>query len=154
MVRSWSGIEARSIWLTTTENGTKLYKTLRRRGEGQFPTYSGPNFYFTQGASIYIDQPMPAVLATPYNLEVWYQSIDATVNEPWLSVTYQDALEHLAGSKLALKRRKKEAAEIYAQLWQQDIAILARFTSELEFSDMDMGMGDPSDTPAIDRYPA
>jgi len=97
---------------------------------------------------------MPAVLATVYNVEVWYQSIDADVNESWLSTTYQDALEHLAGMKLALKRRKKEAAEIYNQLWQQDIAILARFTSELEFSDMDMGMGDPSDMPAIDRYPA
>lgn len=144
----------KAVWLTTVEGGTKLYKTLRRRGEGQFPTYSGPNFYFSQGSFLFLDQPMPAILATPYNVEIWYQSNDADVNEAWLSETYQDALEHLAGVKLALKKRKKEAAEIYGQLWQQDTVILARYTAELEFSDMDMGMGESSDTPALERYPA
>lgn len=144
----------KAVWLTTVEGGTKLYKTLRRRGEGQFPTYSGPNFYFTQGGFLYLDQPMPTVLATGYNLEIWYQSNDATVNEDWLSTTYRDAIEHLAGTKLALKLRKTEAAQIYGQLWQQDTVILARYTSELEFGDMDMGMGKPNDTMALERYPA
>lgn len=142
------------VWLTTVENGVKLYKVLKRRGEGQLPTYDGPNFYFTQGQSLFIDQPMPAILATPYNMEIWYQSIDPDVNESWLSTTYADALEHLAGVKLALKKRKTEAAQIYGQLWQQDTAILARFVAELDFSDMDMGMGEPNDTPALERYPA
>jgi len=144
----------KSVWLTTVEGGTKLYKTLRRRGEGQFPTYSGPNFYFTQGDRLYLDQPMPAILASPYNIEVWYQSNDPDVNESWLSTTYQDALEHLAGVKLSLKKRKTEAATIYGQLWQQDTVILARYVSELEFGDMDMGMGESSTTPALERYPA
>lgn len=145
----------KTVWLTTVENGSKLYKTLRRRGEGQFPTYSGPNYYFVQGGVLFLDQAMPTILASPYNLEIWYQSTDPDANESWLSSTYQAELEHLAGINLALKRRKTEAAQIYGQLWQQDTAILARFVAELEFGDMDMGMGEPNlDTPALERYPA
>jgi hypothetical protein len=56
--------------------------------------------------------------------------------------------------KLALKKRKKEAADIYGSLWQQDSVILARHTAELNYSDMDMGMGEPSDNFISDRYPA
>jgi hypothetical protein len=141
------------VWLTTFEGGVKLYKDLKRRGEGQLPVYAGPSFYFVQGGNIYLDQPMPAVLATVYNLEVWYQSLDPVANEAWLSTTYQDALEHLAGVKLALKKRKTEAATIYGQLWQQDTVILARHVAELAFSDMDMGMGDERIF-AQERYPA
>lgn len=141
------------IWLTTFEGGVKLYKDIKRRSEGQLPVYAGPSFYYVQGDKIYLDQPMPAILATPYNLEIWYQSLDADVNEAWLSTTYQDALEHLAGVKLALKKRKTEAAQIYGQLWQQDTAILARHVNELAFSDMDMGMGDER-VFAQERYPA
>lgn len=145
----------KGVLLTTSENGVKLYKELRRRGQGQLPTFSGPNLWQQTGAQLVLDQVMPSVLATPYNIEVWYQTIDADIAEPWLSVDYQDAIEHLAGVKLALKKRKTEAADIYGKLWQQDTKILATFTSELEFSLMDMGMGELiSDTPALNRYPA
>jgi hypothetical protein len=144
----------KGVLLTTFENGVKMYKELHRRGQAQLPTVMGPNFWQQTGSQLVLDQPMPAILATPYNLELWYQSIGAAENEIWLSVDYQDALEHLAGMKLALKRRKKEAADIYGSLWQQDTKILATFVSELEFSLMDIGMGELiGDTPAVDRYP-
>lgn len=142
----------KAVWLTTVEGGIKLYKVLKRRGEGQLPVYAGPSFYFAQGNQLFLDQAMPAVIASVYNLEIWYQSNDADFNESWLSTTYQDALEHLAGTKLALKKRKPEAAEIYARLWQQDTVILARYVSELEFSDMDIGMGEQH-VVALERYP-
>ena len=142
------------VQLTTVENGVKLYKVLRRRGEGQLPVYAGPNFYFTEEGNLFLDQPMPAILATVYNIEIWYQSIDPDWAEPWLSAQYEGALEHLAGTELALKKRKKEAAAIYGQLWQQDTVILARHTAELEFSDMDMGMGERAAVFAEGRYRA
>jgi hypothetical protein len=142
------------VQLTTVEGVTKLYKVLKRRSEGMLPTYAGPNFYFIQGQKLFLDQPMPAILATPYNIELWHYSLDIDQNESWLSTVYEDALEHLAGVKLALKKRKKEAADIYGSLWQQDSVILARHTAELNYSDMDMGMGEPSDNFISDRYPA
>lgn len=144
----------KAVQLTTVENGVKLYKVMRRRGEGMLPTVEGPNFYFTEGANLFIDQPMPSIIATVYNIEIWYQSDDPDWAESWLSVKYADAIEHLAGVKLALKKRKKEAAEIYGQLWQQDTAILGRFVPELEFSDMDLAMGEPNNGVLLERYPA
>lgn len=144
----------KAVQLTTVEGGTKLFKVLRRRGEGQLPVYQGPRFYYTEEGNLFLDQPMPAVLATPYNIEVWYQSDDPAWAEPWLSTKYEGPLEHLAGLNLALKLRKKEAADVYSALWQQDTVILARYTAELEFSDMDMGMGERSDVLVEERYPA
>lgn len=145
--------KVKQVWLTTVENGVKLYKTLKRREEGQLPVYAGPSFYFTEGSKLLLDQPMPAIIATTYNIEIWYQSNDPDINESWLSTEFQDAIEHLAGVKLSLKKRKEEAAKIYSSLWQQDTVILARYVAELEFSEMDMGMGESS-TVALERYPA
>lgn len=144
----------KAVQLTTVEGGVKLAKPLHRREVGQLPTYAGPNFFTQVGLKLVIDQPLPAVVATPYYIEVWYQTDSADVAEEWLSIDYQDALEHLAGMKLGLKKRKSEAAQLYGSLWQQDTKILAAFTNELEFSQMDMGFGDSRDTPSIERYPA
>lgn len=145
----------KAVQLTTVEGGVKLYKILKRRQAGMLPTWQGPNQWEQVGLNLVLDQPMPAVIATPYNIEVWYQTLSEDVAEPWLSVDYQDALEHLAGTKLSLKMRKKEAADIYASLWTQDTKILGTLTSELEFNLMDMSMGElGSDMPGLERYPA
>jgi hypothetical protein len=146
--------KVKRVILTTVEGGVKLYKPLRRKEDGFLPVYSGPSFYFIQGTQLFLDQPMPATLPTAYNVEVWYQSEDPDFCEPWLSVKYEAALEHFAGTKAALKMRKSEAAEIYGALWQQDVKVLGTYTTELEFGDMDIIMGAHADSPSLERYPA
>lgn len=142
----------KGVRLSTVENGTTLFKVLKRRGETQLPVYEGPSFYMPQGSYLYLDQMLP-LGSVGYYLDIFYQSVDPDVNESWLSTTYEGPLEHLAGSKLALMKRKTEAAQIYNALWQQDTVILARYVAENQFSDMDMGMGETSAV-SMERYPA
>lgn len=144
----------RGVQLRTVENGVMLYKPLKRREETQLPTWQGPTYYRIEGTTLFLDQPMPSVIATPYTVTVWYQSNDADQAEPWLSTVFEGPLENLAGLKIALKKRKAEAATIYGNLWQQDTVMLARYVAESQFSDMDMGMGERSDAPGLERYPA
>lgn len=144
----------KQVLLTTVEGATRMSKRLLRRPEGQFPVYSGPAYYYTEGANLILDTAMPVILQSDYFVWLWYQSTDPIVNEPWLSSEYEDVLEHMAGMELGLKMRKKEATEIYEKLWAEDVSILGRFIPELEYSDMDMGFGDTSSTPALERYPA
>jgi hypothetical protein len=63
-------------------------------------------------------------------------------------------LEHKAGSEQAIKLRKTEAFQLYAQLWQEDVAILGRYIPEIEFGDMDLSMGDTQREQVLERYPA
>lgn len=144
--------KVKAVRLTYVEGDSTLYKVLRRREEGQLPVIDGPSFYYNEGQVVYLDQKMP-LDAVGYDIEVWYQSVDPDVNEPWLSTTYEDVLEHRAGQEMALKLRKPEAHAIYAQLWEQDVAVLGRYLPELEFADLDISMGDRR-VVNMERYPS
>ena len=140
------------VVLTTMDGNTRQYKRLLRRPEGLLPYYQGPKFYYSEGFDLVLDTPLPAD-GLNYELWAWYQSVDPDLNEDWLSSTYEDVLEHLSGTELALKLRKPEAFEYYNRLWMEDVPILARYIAELEFTDMDMGFGDTREV-ALERYPA
>lgn len=140
------------VMLTTVDGGTTLYKVLRRRTEELIPVYAGPSFYRIEASTFFLDQPMP-VDAVGYSVLIWYQSVDPDINEAWLSDTYGDALEHRTGREMGLKLNKAEIAQVYAGLWEEDIAILGRYIPELEFNDLDLGLGDQR-TVALERYPA
>jgi len=143
----------KAVRLMTTQGGTSLYKRLRRREEGTLPYYNGPTFYWVEGMSCIIDSPMPRD-AVGYYVELWYQTDDPVIAEPWLSTRFPDVLEHKAGSEQAIKLRKTEAFQLYAQLWQEDVAILGRYIPEIEFGDMDLSMGDTQREQVLERYPA
>lgn len=143
----------KAVRLYTEENGTTLYKRLRRREEGTLPYYGGPSFYWTEAGKGLMDTPMPRD-AYNYRMEVWYQSDDPVFAESWLSTKFADVLEHKAGHELALKLRKQEAFQIYGSLWQEDIAILGRYMPEIEFGDYDLSMGEVNRELVSERYPA
>ena len=143
----------KSVRMYINEGGTFSYKRLRRREEGTLPYYNGPTFYWIEGGQGLMDSPMPHD-AVGYRMEVWYQTDDPVVAEPWLSTKYADVLEHKAGAEQAIKLRKTEAFQLYSALWQEDVAILGRYIPELEFGDMDLSMGDTQREYVLDRYPA
>jgi len=144
--------KVKAVRLHVLDGGVHLYKRLRRREEGQLPVYGGPNFYYTEGLNIILDSPMPSD-AIGYEVEIWYQSIDPTVNETWLSGKYPHVLEHLTGAQHALKLRKPEAAQMYGSMWSLDVEVLGRYLPELDFSDSDLSMGE-NRTVMLERYPA
>jgi len=143
----------KAVRLVVVEGGTTLYKRLRRREEGTLPYYNGPMFYWVESMSCLLDTAMPSN-AVGYNVELWYQTDDPVVAESWLSTRFPDVLEHKAGSEQAIKLRKTEAFQLYAQLWQEDVAILGRYIPEIEFGDMDLSMGDTQREQVLERYPA
>jgi len=143
----------KSVRMYIEEGGTTSYKRLRRREEGTLPYYNGPTFYWIEGGYGLMDTPMPRD-AIGYRMEIWYQTDDPVFAEPWMTKKFPDVLEHKAGSELAIKLRKTEAFQLYAQLWQEDVAILGRYIPELEFGDMDLSMGEVNRELVSERYPA
>jgi len=143
----------KAVRMFVVEGGTTSYKRLRRREEGTLPYYAGPTFYWIEGGYGLMDTPMPHD-AIGYHMEVWYQSDSPEFAEPWMTRKFPDVLEHKAGSELAIKLRKTEAFQLYAQLWQEDVAILGRYIPELEFGDMDLSMGEVNREVVSERYPA
>jgi len=143
----------KSVRMYVNEGNTTSYKRLRRREEGTLPYYNGPTFYWIEGGYGLMDTVMPAD-AHGYRMELWYQSDDPVFAEPWLTKKFPDVLEHKAGAEQAIKMRKTEAFQLYAQLWQEDVAILGRYIPELEFGDMDLSMGDRQREQVLERYPA
>ncbi len=143
----------KSVRMYVEEGGTTSYKRLRRREEGTLPYYNGPTFYWVEGGYGLMDTPMPRD-AIGYRMEIWYQTDDPVIAEPWMTHKFPDVLEHKAGAELAIKLRKTEAFQLYAQLWQEDVAILGRYIPELEFGDMDLSMGEVNRELVSERYPA
>ena len=143
----------KSVRMYVVEGGTTSYKRLRRREEGTLPYYNGPTFYWIEDGRGLMDTPMPRD-ALNYRMEVWYQSDDPAFAEGFLTKKFPDVLEHKAGAEQAIKMRKTEAFQLYAQLWQEDVAILGRYIPELEFGDMDLSMGEVNRELVSERYPA
>lgn len=143
----------KSVRLYVIEGATTSYKRLRRREEGTLPYYGGPTFYWIEDGKGLMDTPLPND-AVGYYAEIWYQTDDPVIAEPWLTRKFPDVLEHKAGAEQAIKLRKTEAFQLYAQLWQEDVAILGRYIPELEFGDMDLSMGEVNREVVSERYPA
>lgn len=138
-----------AVRLRTTENGTALYKRLRKGLHGDLPTDGGPNFYQQEGASIVLDA---AVDSAAYNLDIWYTNTDPTVAEPWITTEFEDILFTLAVLQLAQELRKPEVQATFAPIWQQHIPTLAQYLNEVEFNDLGITMEREGTNVAVPRY--
>lgn len=92
-----------------------------------------PRHYWLADGKLSTDIKLPASTFATTNLILWYQSLSWSANESWLVDRFEDLLFTFATFRLAAEKGKKEVAEIYGALWQDDRTALAIYLNELEF---------------------
>jgi hypothetical protein len=110
-----------------------------------------PRHYWMSDGQLHTDIALAAADAATTNLVLYYQSLDWAENEEWMVDRFEDMLFTFATFRLAAEKNKKEVAEIYGALWQDDRQSLAIYLNELEF-DNQIFIQREAQTVHTDRY--
>lgn len=125
---------------------------LVKRENFQLPYPTGaPHFYWLQGTQLVLDTPLTSSM-TGFQGLLWYESMDAGVNEDWLTADFPDAVFYLSVTRGCAEFRKPEVMQIYGPLWQDEQQSLAIYLNELEWNNIEVNMKQ-AHRPAIERYP-
>jgi hypothetical protein len=140
-----------ALRIRLVSDGTLVYKRLRKGNPGDLPHRLGPELYWVAGGNVVLDSPMPE---SGYEYELWYQSNDLDLAEPWLTTDFEDVLHIKAVMDLALTdARKPEVYQAFASAWQERAVGLGVYANEAEFNDIEMGMS-PRSAGFLERYPS
>jgi len=125
---------------------------LRKREGFVLPAASGvTTYYWLEGTKLWIDTAIDTD-GVGKLLYLFYQDMDDTTNEDWLTDDEPDAVAYLAITRGALDFRKPEVAQEYGALWIDERESLAIFKNELEWGNVEM-LQREREIPPIDRYP-
>jgi len=125
---------------------------LQKREAFVMPAASGETLrYWIEGTKLWIDTAIEADGAGK-QLLFFYQGMDVTANESWVTADYADAVCYLAAVRGAVEVRKPDLADTYAKLWADERESLAIYLNELEWGNVVM-LQRERELPALDRYP-
>lgn len=129
-----------------------LYSVMRRREPSVLPVLGGPSLFWRTDQTLKFDRGVPD--ESSYYVEIWYQSVDLTVTESWLTCDYEDVMFNLGAKYCCPLVHKPELLPMYDSLWQESQAMLAVYLNELEWENYSLRMGNDEPLVVAERYPS